>query len=76
MVTIFLCVWIALHPNVPSPDESYMTITLRRSKLMVLAFITPELVAVWAMRQWLVSRRLAEKYQGGCCFPFNFRRFP
>jgi hypothetical protein len=53
-----------------------MTITLRHLKLMVLSFLVPELVVVWAMQQWLVSRRLAEKYQGGRCFPFNFRRMP
>lgn len=37
---------------------------LRRVQFMVMALIAPELVVVWAMRQWLVAHRLAQKYKG------------
>jgi hypothetical protein len=69
--TIFACIWVALHPNIPGPDESTLKITLRRVKLMAMALIAPELVVVWAMRQWLVSRTLAEKYRGMHFFPIR-----
>src|ERR1700691_4954496 len=61
---IFSCIWVALHPNIPSPGDSPLRIALRRAKLMVMALIAPELIVLWAMRQWLVSRRLADKYRG------------
>jgi hypothetical protein len=62
--TIFACTWVALQPNIPGPDETSLTIILRRVKLMMMALIAPELLVVWAMRQWLVSSRLARKYKG------------
>jgi len=62
-MTLFSCIWIALHPNIPGPDDSRLRIFLRRVELMVLALIAPEFVVLWAMRQWLVSRRLTEKYR-------------
>ena len=67
---IFSCIWVALHPNIPSPGDSPLRIALRRAKLMVMALITPELIVLWALRQWLVSRRLADtkKYQGAFRF--------
>ena len=64
VVTVFSCTWIALHPNIPSPDDGSFRIALRRVKLMVMGLIAPELVVAWAMRQWFVSRRLAEKHRG------------
>ena len=63
---IFSCIWVALHPNIPSLDDSPLRIALRRAKLMVMAMIAPELIVLWSMRQWLVSRKLAnsDKYRG------------
>ena len=55
-MTIFSCTWIALHPNIPGPDDSSLEIAFRGVKLMVIALIAPELVVQWAMRQWLVSQ--------------------
>jgi hypothetical protein len=37
---------------------------------MLMALIAPELIVLWAMQQWLVSRRLADKYQGQGAFHF------
>jgi hypothetical protein len=50
--------------NIPAQKEKWYTIALRKAGVMVLAMIAPELV-VWAMRQWLVSRRIAK---GTSCF--------
>jgi len=65
---IFSCIWVALHPNIPSPDDSPLRIAIRRAKLMAMALIAPELIVLWAMRQWLVSRRLAAKYRSAFRF--------
>ncbi|ETW84774.1 hypothetical protein HETIRDRAFT_473500 [Heterobasidion irregulare TC 32-1] len=64
MATVFSCTWVAIHPNIPAIDDKWWTISFRRAKLMVLALIAPELVILWAMRQWYVARDLAKRYQG------------
>lgn len=68
-VTIFSCTWIALHPNIPSPDNSSLKIAFCCVKLMVIALIALELVVEWGMQQWLVSWRLVKKY--GSVFLFS-----
>ncbi|TDL29163.1 hypothetical protein BD410DRAFT_7053 [Rickenella mellea] len=62
LATVFLCTWVAIHPNIPPPEKSIVT-TLRRVGIMAMAVISPELVIMWAMRQWLVSRKLRKKYE-------------
>jgi hypothetical protein len=63
IVTVLSCTWIAIHPNIPGPDDSSLKIALRRVKLMVMALVAPELVVGWAMRQWCVARTLAKKHR-------------
>jgi hypothetical protein len=65
IATIFACTWVALHMNIPGQKEKWYTIALHKAGVMVLAIITPELVVVWAMRQWIVSCRIAK---GTSCF--------
>ncbi|KAG6903878.1 hypothetical protein DXG01_014245, partial [Tephrocybe rancida] len=36
---------------------------VRRFQIFALALITPELIVLWALRQWVLSRKLARKYQ-------------
>jgi hypothetical protein len=64
LATVFSCVWVALHPNIPSPEDTWLTINRRRLQLMGITLIAPEFVIMWAMRQWVVSRRLSKVYQG------------
>ncbi|KDQ49501.1 hypothetical protein JAAARDRAFT_165572 [Jaapia argillacea MUCL 33604] len=63
LTTIFACTWVAIHPNIPARYETSLEITLRRIRIMVMALITPELVIVWAMRQWVIAGRIAKKYK-------------
>ncbi|TDL13387.1 hypothetical protein BD410DRAFT_735465, partial [Rickenella mellea] len=62
LTTIFSCTWVAIHPNIPAPHESSFEIGLRHFGIFVMALIAPELVIMWAMRQWVVSRRLAKEH--------------
>ncbi|KDQ60380.1 hypothetical protein JAAARDRAFT_126241, partial [Jaapia argillacea MUCL 33604] len=64
LTTIFTCTWVAIHPNIPSPEESPIEVIVRRVILMVMALIAPELVLVWAMRQWFGARRIAKVHRG------------
>ncbi|TDL15013.1 hypothetical protein BD410DRAFT_845549 [Rickenella mellea] len=63
LTTIFTCTWVAIHPNIPAPYESSFEIGLKRFGIVLMALIAPELVIMWAMRQWLVSRRLAREHE-------------
>jgi hypothetical protein len=63
LVTIFGCTWVAMHPNIPNAEENWFTTVLRRLQLMVMALIAPEIVILWAMRQWFAARALAKKHK-------------
>ncbi|KAG6914158.1 hypothetical protein DXG01_002010 [Tephrocybe rancida] len=60
LTTIFACTWIAIHPNIPRSNERPI---FRRLKIFVMALVAPELIVLWALRQWLSSRKLAHKYK-------------
>jgi hypothetical protein len=66
LVTIFSCTWVAVHPNIPGPNETRWSVFLRRIRLMVVALFAPEAVIMWAMRQWIAAYKLGRKYQ--CMF--------
>ena len=57
LATIFACSWVAVHPNIPAPSGS---IFLTRLKLMGCMLIAPELVIIWAARQWYAAHHIAD----------------
>ncbi|KDQ49512.1 hypothetical protein JAAARDRAFT_165583 [Jaapia argillacea MUCL 33604] len=63
LTTVFTCTWVAIHPNIPAPYEISLEITLRHIGVMLCALIAPELMIVWAMRQWFAAGRIAKKYE-------------
>ena len=48
----------------PAPEEPRWKVTLRRLALMFWAVIAPELILVWALRQWVGARKLERLYRG------------
>jgi hypothetical protein len=64
VLTILLCTWAAVHPNVPSPDERWPRIAMRRIGLMIAALVMPEVIIGWALRQRRAAVRLAEEHKG------------
>ncbi|KAI9450282.1 hypothetical protein F5148DRAFT_960239, partial [Russula earlei] len=62
-VTLFLCTWVSVHPNIPSPDETWLQVTMRRLGLMLAALLIPEAMIALALRQRLAADELAEKYK-------------
>jgi len=68
LATIFACTWLALHMNIPGRNTKWYMIALRKAGVMLLALIAPEIVIMWAMRQWLVAHRIAKKYKGVYCY--------
>jgi hypothetical protein len=63
-LTIFLCTWVSMHPNIPGPDEGWPRVTMRRVGLMLATLVVPEAIIAWALRQRFAAGKLAEKYKG------------
>ncbi|KAK0185525.1 hypothetical protein F5146DRAFT_986990 [Armillaria mellea] len=65
IVTVFACTWIAVHPNVPGPDlksRGWVFIGLHRLKLMAIAIVVPEVIIIWAFRQWIVASTISKHF--------------
>ena len=85
--TIFLCTWVAVHPNIPYPREReaknrfqkwirnpLLSFAEHRLPLFVCALLVPEYVLSWAIRQYLTARKIGSKDEGElehCTLGFN-----
>jgi hypothetical protein len=49
-----------VHPNVPSPNQSWLALFWRRLKMMLIAVIAPEIMVGFAARQFLAARKLSK----------------
>ena len=56
LFTVFLCTWVMLCLNLPSPQESYWRTFLRKLRWMVLAIMGPEFVLAFAYGQWAAAK--------------------
>ncbi|KAG2143003.1 hypothetical protein DEU56DRAFT_884522 [Suillus clintonianus] len=63
VLTLFACIYSAIHPNIPSPKDSLFRILWRRLGIMIMALIAPELIVVWAMRQWMGARHVTKQFK-------------
>ena len=72
IITIFLCTWVAVHPNVPCPEKReeenrfqrwiwnpLLSFVEHRLPLFVCALLVPEYVLAWAIRQYLSAQKIA-----------------
>jgi hypothetical protein len=57
-VTLGLCVYTAIHLNIPARDDTVITIWLRKLKWMFIALIAPEIVLYTAWAQWYEARKI------------------
>ncbi|KAG1778930.1 hypothetical protein EV702DRAFT_145017 [Suillus placidus] len=63
VLTLFACIYSAIHPNIPSPKDSPLRILRRQLGIMIMALIAPELIVTWAMRQWISARRVTRQFK-------------
>ena len=57
--TLALCVWTAIHLNVPAHEERQLSQLLRKAKWDLLAILAPELGVYTAWEQYSQARDLA-----------------
>ena len=73
-VTLGLCIWTAIHLNIPEYRGSWRRQVGRKIGWMTLGFIAPELVAFTAFQQYRTARSLTEKMKYH--FPLGTRESP
>ncbi|KAF8325750.1 uncharacterized protein EI90DRAFT_3071613 [Cantharellus anzutake] len=64
LLTVFACIWTAVHPNLPKHyrGDGFLSITSRVG-LMIVSLLSPEGFLALAWRQFLWSWRISEKYK-------------
>lgn len=55
--TIFICIWVMLHLNVPAEHDTGRTIFFRKLRWFILAILAPELLMLFAAGQWASAKR-------------------
>ena len=71
LATLFVCSWVAIHPNIPARSDSSIRRFLRHLMIMAYMLFIPEAVIYWAARQWWAARNIAKKHQGALFFSIN-----
>ena len=64
IATIFACTWVSLHPNIPGIKDGKTREVLVRIELTIWSIIVPEMIMLWALRQWRGARHIRHKYAG------------
>lgn len=78
LATTFAVTWVSVHPNVPFLEEGNWSLRKRRIFLMCLALLAPEVMIMWAFKQWrgaVMIREAINKAQPKSCiilFLLNF----
>lgn len=65
VLTLILCVWSALHLNVPAPDQTKVKDIWLNTRWIITGIYAPELVVFAAWRQWC-SAKLLQTIVAGC----------
>ncbi|KAK7024469.1 hypothetical protein VNI00_016266 [Paramarasmius palmivorus] len=60
---IFICTWVAIHPNIPVPGTHSAVAVYQNVVLMVVALLAPEFMILWAMRQREQAKKIRKKFK-------------
>ncbi|KAF8645291.1 hypothetical protein AX16_007928 [Volvariella volvacea WC 439] len=63
---ILLCTYISIHHNIPDQGDSWVKATWLKLRTTLYALVVPEIVIMWAIRQWIMARKIARtnKHRG------------
>lgn len=76
LATTFTCTWVSVHPNVPFLGETKWAILRRRLFLMLLALMAPEIMIMWAFKQWRGAIMIRQTVNKACPHLRTFLFFP
>ena len=74
LATTFAVTWVSVHPNVPFLEETSWMVLKRRVFLMVLALLAPEVMIMWAFKQWrgaVMMKEMVNKAKPDSCMSFT-----
>ncbi|ESK84727.1 hypothetical protein Moror_610 [Moniliophthora roreri MCA 2997] len=60
---ILICTWVAIHPNIPRVGTHPALVVYKNIQLMVIAILAPEIITLWAMRQWYSAKAIAKRFK-------------
>uniref|UniRef100_A0A0W0F832 Uncharacterized protein n=1 Tax=Moniliophthora roreri TaxID=221103 RepID=A0A0W0F832_MONRR len=60
---ILICTWVAIHPNIPKVGTHSAVAVYKNIELMVIAILAPEIIILWAMRQWYSAKQIAKQFK-------------
>ncbi|KAG1886408.1 uncharacterized protein F5891DRAFT_1132456 [Suillus fuscotomentosus] len=64
VLTLFACIYSAIHPNIPSPKDSGSFLIIRRQLgMMIMTLIAPEMIVTWAMRQSFSAHQVTRQFK-------------
>ncbi|WYZ35281.1 hypothetical protein EsH8_I_001557 [Colletotrichum jinshuiense] len=63
VLTLTICVWTALHLNVPAARSTFWSRALERTKWILYGIFAPELVVATAAAQYIVARWLKREIE-------------
>ncbi|KAK5172746.1 uncharacterized protein LTR77_002866 [Saxophila tyrrhenica] len=61
--SILLCLWTMLHLNVPTENDTYITIFWRKMRWLILGILAPELPMLFACGQYASAKRSVEDFR-------------
>ncbi|KAF8649023.1 hypothetical protein AX16_006065 [Volvariella volvacea WC 439] len=62
--TIFVCTYVAIHPNMPNQSASKREKVWQKVKICLYALLAPEAIIMLAMRQRFSAAKIAQQYRG------------
>jgi len=63
-LTLLICVWQAIHPEIPPRKQRWNEIWQGRLIIVTMSFFFPEGMIFVAARQWRDARRKVEQFRG------------
>lgn len=64
IATMFICIWVAIHRDVPSPKESWLQGQMNEIVIpVIMTFLAPEATLAWAVDQFLDARKLYKELE-------------
>lgn len=67
-LTVFACTWVTIHPNIPS-CKTWLSRFCYKVQLWMVDLVMPELLLLWAAKQFIAAQDLKKEGVSYRCFP-------